>query len=78
MNLNNKIMVVTGASSGIGAATARAAAQEGAKLVLLARSQAKLESVVEDIRRNGAAAHPYAVDLTVADAVSEVTKRKKP
>ena len=75
MNLNDKIMVVTGASSGIGAATARAAARENARLVLLARNQAKLDSVAEDIRRRGKAAHVYTVDLTVADAVSEVAKR---
>ena len=75
MNLNDKIMVVTGASSGIGAATAKSAAREGAKLVLLARNQAKLEAVAEEIRQSGKAAHPYAVDLTVADAVSEVAKK---
>ena len=75
MNLNNKIMVVTGASSGIGAATAKAAGRERARLVLLARNQAKLEEVAEDIRRSGGAAHPYAVDLTVAEAVAEVAKK---
>ena len=75
MNLNDRIMVVTGASSGIGAATAKAAGREHARLVLLARNQAKLEKVAEDIRRNGGAAHPYAVDLTVADAVAEVAKK---
>ena len=69
MNINGRIMVVTGASSGIGAATARAAGRERARLVLLARNQAKLEEVAEDIRRNGGAAHAYSVDLTVADAV---------
>jgi short-subunit dehydrogenase len=72
MNINGRIMVVTGASSGIGAATAKAAAGGGATLVLLARNQAKLEEVAEDIRRTGKMAHAYGVDLTVADAVSEV------
>lgn len=75
MNINGRIVVVTGASSGIGAATARAAGRERARLVLLARNQAKLEEVAEDIRRNGGAAHPYAVDLTVAESVAEVAKR---
>jgi uncharacterized protein len=75
MNLNDKIMVITGASSGIGAATARAAAHDGARVVLLARTQSKLESVAEDIRRSGKVAHVYAVDLTVADAVGEVARR---
>ena len=75
MNLNDKIMVITGASSGIGTATARAAAREGARVVLLARTQSKLESVAEDIRRSGKIAHVYAVDLTIADAVGEVAKK---
>jgi len=48
MNINDKIMVVTGASSGIGAATARAAGRDRARLVLLARNQATLEEVAED------------------------------
>ena len=75
MNINGRIMVITGASSGIGAATARAAGRERARLVLLARNQANLEEVAGDIRRNGGAAHSYAVDLTVAEAVAEVAKK---
>ena len=75
MKLDGKIMVITGASSGIGAATARAAGRERARLVLLARNQAKLEEVADEIRRSGGIAHPYAVDLTVAEAVAEVAKR---
>ena len=63
MNLNDKIMVITGASSGIGAATAGAAAREGARVVLLSRNQSKLESVAEDIRRSGKVAHVYAEAL---------------
>ena len=74
MNLNGKIMVITGASSGIGAATAKAAGRENARLVLWLETRAELEKVAEDIRRNGGAAHPYAVDLTVAEAVAEVAK----
>jgi NADP-dependent 3-hydroxy acid dehydrogenase YdfG len=75
MTLDGKIMVVTGASSGIGTATARAAGRERARLVLLARNQAKLEEVADEIRRSGGIAHPYAVDLTVAEAVAEVARK---
>ena len=75
MNINDKIMVITGASSGIGAATARAAAQEGAKVVLLARTQSKLEQVAQDIRQGGGVAHVYPVDLTNADAVGQTAER---
>lgn len=75
MELSGKITVITGASSGIGAATARAAAQEGAKVVLLARTQSKLEQVAQDIRQGGGVAHVYPVDLTNADAVGQTVER---
>lgn len=45
MDVSGKVMIVTGASSGIGAATARAAAQAGARLVLAARDEARLETL---------------------------------
>ena len=51
--LVNKVAIVTGASSGIGRATARLFAQEGAKLVLTARRQSALEELVADIERDG-------------------------
>ena len=75
MDLNGKIMLITGASSGIGAATARAAARAGAKVVLLARTKSKLENVADSIRKEGGTAHVYPVDLTVAEAVAEIAKR---
>jgi len=75
MKLKGKILVITGASSGIGAATARAAAREGARVVLLARSQGKLEDLAEEIRREGGQAWVYPVDLTDDQAVAEVAER---
>jgi len=75
MKLKNKIMLITGASSGIGAATARAAAREGAHVLLLARSQGKLEHLAEEIRRGGGQAWVYPVDMTNAQAVAEVAGR---
>ena len=75
MDLNGKIMLITGASSGIGAATARAAARAGAKVVLLARTKSKLENVADSVRKEGSMAHVYPVDLTVAEAVAEIAKR---
>jgi len=77
MDINGKIMLITGASSGIGAATARSAAQAGAKVVLLARTQSKLENIADSIRKDGGEAHVYPVDLTVAEAVTEVVKQVK-
>ncbi len=75
MDLNGKTMLITGASSGIGAATARAAAREGARVILLARTQAKLEQVAGEIRKDGGDGGRVAVfpvDLTDAQAVAEV------
>ena len=61
--LVNKVAIVTGASSGIGRATARLFAQEGAKLVLTARRQSALEELVADIERDGGEAVFVSGDL---------------
>jgi NADP-dependent 3-hydroxy acid dehydrogenase YdfG len=45
----NRVMLITGASSGIGAATARAAAQEGWRVVLAARSRERLQSLAQEL-----------------------------
>ncbi|TIX75145.1 MAG: SDR family NAD(P)-dependent oxidoreductase, partial [Mesorhizobium sp.] len=47
--LTNKIAIVTGASSGIGRATAKVFAEEGAKVVVAARRQAELDALVAEI-----------------------------
>ena len=68
--MRDQVVVVTGASSGIGAATARAAARRGARaVVLLARSAPALEEVAAAVRSAGALAVPVPVDLTDPDAV---------
>ncbi len=75
MDLNGKTMLITGASSGIGAATARAAAREGARVILLARTRAKLEQIAGEIRKDGGRAAVFPVDLTDAEAVAEVASK---
>ncbi|MFE7990543.1 SDR family NAD(P)-dependent oxidoreductase [Streptomyces shenzhenensis] len=62
--------VVTGASSGIGAAIAQALAAEGAGVALLARRRDKLTRLADTINaRAGGRARPYEADVTDADAV---------
>jgi NADP-dependent 3-hydroxy acid dehydrogenase YdfG len=65
----NAVVAITGASSGIGAATARLLAQRGARVVLGARRTDRLQSLVEAIRARGGIAHAIALDVTRRDDV---------
>jgi NADP-dependent 3-hydroxy acid dehydrogenase YdfG len=58
---DDRVLVITGASTGIGAATARAAAADGFSLVVAARSQDKLDALVEEIGDDRALAVPTDV-----------------
>lgn len=64
MEISGKIAIVTGASRGIGAATAKALAAKGAHVLLLARSRIELEALVAEIAQNGGKADAYPVDLS--------------
>ncbi|MCB9764468.1 MAG: SDR family oxidoreductase [Alphaproteobacteria bacterium] len=68
MRLTDKVIFITGASRGIGAASARQLAQRGARLVLGARTAAPLQAVADDIRDAGGEA--LAVPLDVTDPAS--------
>ncbi len=61
--LANRIAIVTGASSGIGRATARLFAEQGAKIVVTARRQAELDSLVAEIGDAGGTAVALAGDI---------------
>ncbi|WEF25913.1 SDR family oxidoreductase [Paracoccus sp. S3-43] len=68
-------MVITGASSGIGQATAEAFARKGARLVLVARNAEAIEAVAQDCRDLGAKAMAIAADVTDAMAIAEVAQQ---
>lgn len=69
------VALVTGASSGVGAATARLMARKGAHVVLLARRANLLRALADEIAGGGGRATPYALDLTDAEAVAEAAKK---
>jgi uncharacterized protein len=70
MKIDGALAVVTGSSSGIGEATARALAARGSHVVLLARNLDRLNAVAGDIRRQGQKADVFAVDMANAAAIS--------
>ncbi len=73
--LAEQVIVITGASSGIGLCTARMAAERGASVVLAARSDAVLDDVVQALSKNGAKALACAVDVADRQQVDDVAAR---
>ena len=71
----SRLVLVTGASSGIGEATAKLYAASGDHVLLLARNVDRLEGVAEAIRRAGGTASALPIDLADAKAVGEVAAR---
>jgi NADP-dependent 3-hydroxy acid dehydrogenase YdfG len=62
--IEHKVVIITGASSGIGEATAKLLASKGAKLVLGARREDQLKQIVEEIERDGGQAVYQKLDVT--------------
>jgi NADP-dependent 3-hydroxy acid dehydrogenase YdfG len=72
--LHQQVIVITGASSGIGLATAFAAADQGAKVVLAARSAQTLDWAVQNIIQYGGEAVAVAADVGVRDQVERIAQ----
>ena len=73
-NLNGKVAIVTGASSGIGEATARLLAKNGAKVILGARRIDRLELIAKDIHAEGGIAECQALDVTQRNQLEAIVK----
>lgn len=73
--LENRVAVVTGASSGIGEATAKELARRGAAVALGARDEAKLEALAREIRAGGGYALPIPTDVTDEASVRALIER---
>ncbi|GAA4238500.1 SDR family oxidoreductase [Postechiella marina] len=74
-NIADKVVVITGGSSGLGEATAHYLAEKGAKVVLGARRVEKLEKVATEIKENGGAVEILRTDVTSADDVKALVKK---
>src|SRR4051812_25459643 len=70
--LASRIALVTGASRGIGYATARALAKAGAHVVAVARTQAGLEELDDEIREHGGSATLVPLNLTDSDGIARL------
>ena len=70
-----RVAVVTGASSGIGAVTARRLAESGYRVVMVARRENKLRQIAEEIRARGGAAEILAADLSTSEGIRAVYDR---
>jgi NAD(P)-dependent dehydrogenase (short-subunit alcohol dehydrogenase family) len=73
--VNGKVVLITGASSGIGRSAARKIAAAGGIPLLVARSADKLEEVRQEIEDAGGTAYVYTADLTDLDSIDDLARR---
>lgn len=71
-NIQDKVVIITGASSGIGEATAKELASNGAKLVLIARREDRLKKLQEEIQNNGGQVIYKVADVTSHEQMEEL------
>ncbi|XP_053616926.1 uncharacterized oxidoreductase TM_0325-like [Plodia interpunctella] len=75
MSFSDKVVIVTGASSGIGAATAVLFSHSGARVVLVGRNQDKLKNVVEKCNKGGTASLAVVADISKDSDVEKIFKQ---
>lgn len=75
--IQNKVVIVTGASSGLGEATARRLAKGGAKLMLTARREDRLKELVADIEKAGGTAQYQKADVSDRTQLEDLAKATK-
>lgn len=73
-NIEGKVVVITGASSGLGEATARHLAERGAKLVLGARRMERIQTLADELSNTGTDAVAVQTDVTHRDQVEALIK----
>ena len=72
MKLQGKVALITGGGSGIGEASAKLIAREGAKVAVVGRTKEKLDSTVADIRQQGGEAFPISADISQPEQMQQV------
>lgn len=73
-NIQGKVVIITGASSGVGESTARLLAENGAKVVLGARRKDRIDALVKDITARGGNALGFKTDVTKRGEVDALVK----
>ena len=73
-NIEGKVVIITGASSGIGEAVAKHLTAQGAKVSLGARRKEKLDQIVQDIEQAGGSARAFVTDVTKKEDLDALVK----
>ena len=74
-DLENRVALLTGASSGMGFATARALARRGARVAIASRGGAKLERAAQELRDEGAEVEPIVADVRSAESLRRLVQQ---
>ena len=74
---NNKVAIITGASSGIGQATAKELASKGITVMLAARREERLKELKHEIEQNGGKAFYQVTDVTNVEEMEQLAKKTK-